>query len=358
MGGLAAMMDGILAAVSQRAFWSESRIKQLVRDNDRKDMVLFYGHADNQDSRSQSDLRAMRILATDQQQTWLVRGSDTVHCVLDDRRREEPRVQWSALLADVLPVRADETWSTDAGVVRFGQRTKEWLYSKELFRSEPGECPNFCVRGLISLTHHWAIDCKRRMTVAASHDACSRLFLGLTTAPVPSSRPANVPAAAREACQIRRLRRDRSHAQPLLGGEHGEDPRFATGLAGGATMWARRRGASLSHGHSLGAAEPRRWRPDRDRSYPEVLTPWHCRAGCRARLRTRRRIRPGPRSFRPKHHSSASTGFAAPPPRGVSGAAAVEPPAFWRGGEPGVRRCSARRNLRAYGLWAWLFSVT
>jgi hypothetical protein len=26
--------------------------------------------------------------------------------------------------------------------------------------------------------------------------------------------------------QIRRLRRDRSHAQPPLGGEHGEDPQF------------------------------------------------------------------------------------------------------------------------------------
>ena len=113
-------------------------------------------------------------------------------------------------------------------------------------------------------------------------------------------------------------------------------------LAGGATMWARRRGAPLSHGHGLGAAEPRRWRPDRDRSYPEVLTPWHCRAGCRARLRTRRRIRPGPRSFRPKHHSSASTGFAAPPPRGVSGAAAgkvtldipIAPGYFGGQGEP------------------------
>ena len=26
-----------------------------------------------------------------------------------------------------------------------------------------GEYPNFCVRGLFSLTHHWVNDCKRRM---------------------------------------------------------------------------------------------------------------------------------------------------------------------------------------------------
>ena len=29
------------------------------------------------------------------------------------------------------------------------------------------ECPNFCVRGLVSLTHHWARDCKRRAIATA-----------------------------------------------------------------------------------------------------------------------------------------------------------------------------------------------
>src|ERR1700676_2945698 len=46
----------------------------------------------------------------------------------------------------------------------------------------------------------------------------ARLFLGSIKAPVPSSRPAIVPAAARGPCQIRRSRRDRSHAQPPFGG--------------------------------------------------------------------------------------------------------------------------------------------
>ena len=40
------------------------------------------------------------------------------------------------------------------------------------------------------------------------------------------------------------------------------------------------------------------------------------------------------------------------------GERSVVAPAVWRDDGPGVRRCSARRNLRAYGLWAWLFSVT
>ena len=51
--------------------------------------------------------------------------------------------------------------------------------------------------------------------------------------------------------------------------------------------------------------------------FDEVPPPWRCRAGFRARLRTTRRIRPGPRSFRPTHRSSASTGFAASSPRHV-----------------------------------------
>src|SRR6201995_2226564 len=51
------------------------------------------------------------------------------------------------------------------------------------------------------------------------------MFLGSIKAPVPPStcHPAGI---ARRPGQIRRLRRDRSHAQPRLWGEHGEDPQF------------------------------------------------------------------------------------------------------------------------------------
>jgi hypothetical protein len=59
------------------------------------------------------------------------------YCVLDDRRREEPRIQWRTKLENVLPVKADASWSTTAGVLHFGNRTKGWLYSKELFKDKP-----------------------------------------------------------------------------------------------------------------------------------------------------------------------------------------------------------------------------
>ena len=54
-------------------------------------------------------------------------------------------------------------------------------------------CPNFCVRGVFRLTHHWVIDGKRRMVVTA-RPRRARLFLGSIKAPVPSSRPGDVPA--------------------------------------------------------------------------------------------------------------------------------------------------------------------
>ncbi len=137
MGGLAAMMDGILAAVSQRAFWSETRILDLVRNRDDRIVNALYGHADEGRSLGPPrDLRAMRIFASEQQQTWLVVDNRMAYCVLDDRRREEPRVQWGTKVENALPVRADENWSAGAGALRFGTRTKQWLYSKDLFKSE------------------------------------------------------------------------------------------------------------------------------------------------------------------------------------------------------------------------------
>jgi hypothetical protein len=115
-----------------------------------------------------------------------------------------------------------------------------------------------------SLAHHWALDCRQRMIVTASvlrwlevvpwfdQGACSS---------VPTWHRCGVAAGP---CQIRRLRRDRSHAQPPLGGEHGEDPRFATARprrhAGPGC-----RGACFSHGHSRAAAAPQRCCPDRVR---------------------------------------------------------------------------------------------
>lgn len=138
MSVLTAAVDGILAAVSQRAFWTETQIREFVRDYYEKKVGALYRSTDTTKSEIPiNDLRAMRIFVTDQQQTWLVADSGMANCVLDDRRREEPRLQWRTRLENVLPVQADENWSTTAGALRFGDRPREWLYSKELFPGEP-----------------------------------------------------------------------------------------------------------------------------------------------------------------------------------------------------------------------------
>jgi hypothetical protein len=138
MSVLGAVVDGILAMVSQRPFMTAAQIKELVRRHNERAVEKRYGGAEEGTQAVPSDdLRAMRIFVTDQQQTWLVVVSRMAYCVLDDRRREEPQIQWWTNLESVLDVRSDESWSTEAGVLHFGCRSKGWLYSKELFPNEP-----------------------------------------------------------------------------------------------------------------------------------------------------------------------------------------------------------------------------
>ena len=57
-----------------------------------------------------------------------------------------------------------------------------------------GTCPNFCVRGLSSLTHHWVSNCSPGLLVAATHIGRQRSFLGSIDTPVPPSRMVAAPA--------------------------------------------------------------------------------------------------------------------------------------------------------------------
>ena len=89
-----------------------------------------------------------------------------------------------------------------------------------------GDCQNFCVRGVFSLAPDWASHCIEGMAYLANR------YTWLTHVPwfdqsacscVPTWHSVGI---ARRRGHIRRLRRDRSHAQPPPGGEHGEDPQF------------------------------------------------------------------------------------------------------------------------------------
>jgi hypothetical protein len=108
MGVLAGMMSGILAAVSQREFWSESQLKELVRKKN-VEARQHYDRTVYADPGSQpGDLRAMQVFASGRQQTWLLADAWKAYCVLDDRKWEEPRIQWRTKLTSAQPVHVDE----------------------------------------------------------------------------------------------------------------------------------------------------------------------------------------------------------------------------------------------------------
>jgi len=145
--GIFAVVDGILMAAGPSAFRTETQIGELVRDNNETNMEKIDRIADSSRSEVRSnDLRALRIFATDQQQTWLVADLRMAYCVLDDRQFEKPRVEWRQKLENVLPVRtyeltspAQENWTTKVGVLHFGDGTTELYYSKELFQAESAD---------------------------------------------------------------------------------------------------------------------------------------------------------------------------------------------------------------------------
>ena len=180
---------------------------------------------------------------------------------------------------------------------RFTPKHASWLNQIEIWFSilaRKRECPNFCVRGLVSLTHHWARDCKRR-AIATARPRCARLFLGSIEMPVPSSRPAIVLAAApgrvksavfggTGATRSDRLGASmaRTHDLPRPGAAAMLDP--------------GRDGGAISHGRNQeGAAQPRCC-PGRDRRSPEAPPLWHWRADFQVRPLTMRHTRPGPSS--------------------------------------------------------------
>ena len=76
------------------------------------------------------------------QHTWLIATGKRLYCILDDVRKDRPKVQWSLgkdKLRDAAGSLTVAISSADrhknSGVVHIGPR-RNWLYSKELFRNE------------------------------------------------------------------------------------------------------------------------------------------------------------------------------------------------------------------------------
>lgn len=96
-----------------------------------------------------SDARALLFFETRKQHTWLVATKARVYCILDDRRKPEPHINWAVNRSEIfddsgefvlgLEVAERDKPSNMSGHLHFGPEHRRWLYSKALFRTEPPE---------------------------------------------------------------------------------------------------------------------------------------------------------------------------------------------------------------------------
>jgi hypothetical protein len=129
-------MSGILEAVSFRDFWTEDQIRKLVvHYMEHAAAVLYPQSSQSGSATNHQTMHSLLIFSTSKQQTWLVANQLLLWCVLDDRRKEEPRVQWWTERDQVEPLAANPNYSPTSGVLHIGSRRKEWLFSKSLFQT-------------------------------------------------------------------------------------------------------------------------------------------------------------------------------------------------------------------------------
>ena len=114
-----------------RKFWNEHQIRGLITKSK------------NFDSQQESPdvSNCLLLFETSKQRTWIVSTSIRLYCVLDDIRKDRPRLQWSVAKSEL----ADGTdylqsinvkpKSDRTGLVDIGTKHKNWLYSKKLFTS-------------------------------------------------------------------------------------------------------------------------------------------------------------------------------------------------------------------------------
>jgi hypothetical protein len=140
------MLGGILAGVTQRPFWSakrikefagEERVKEVVSDGIERRIESLYGSSTTRSIMPLSEYRALLFFLSKNQRTWLVADRSIACCVQDDPKWEKPKIELFAALGSMLPVEAKENGSEQYGVLFFGNRTRMWPYSKELFPNDP-----------------------------------------------------------------------------------------------------------------------------------------------------------------------------------------------------------------------------
>ncbi len=128
-------MSGFLAAaLGYREFWSGDEVRALVTRRQNVAASLYPSSPRPTVEPDPKDIRLMLLFATPTQRSWLAVDENSLYCVLDDLRREEPSLQRVAMRSDAHAVRANRDHSPTSGILHLGPNGKDWLYSKYLFQ--------------------------------------------------------------------------------------------------------------------------------------------------------------------------------------------------------------------------------
>lgn len=103
------------------------------------DIINFVKNSKNYDADNLNNAEALKIFQSSKQKMWLVSTNIRTYCVLDDNRKDEPRVTWSIAKSginngDNISVEIKEPdYSEKSGLINIGTK-KNLLYSKKLFK--------------------------------------------------------------------------------------------------------------------------------------------------------------------------------------------------------------------------------
>ena len=96
----------------------------------------------NPQTENPGDADALLIFSTPKQQAWLVATSERLYGVVDDLRKEKPRINWSISKRRLVSgesisaklISRDKNELT--GLIDIGETCTNWLYTKRLFVSD------------------------------------------------------------------------------------------------------------------------------------------------------------------------------------------------------------------------------
>ena len=98
------------------------------------DVKAAIKNSKNYKNESIDGAKALNFFKTSKQRSYLVVTDKMVYCIVDDVRKDSPRVNWSEKKEVFDPLVISTHPKTDkTGLVDFGDKHKNWLYTKANF---------------------------------------------------------------------------------------------------------------------------------------------------------------------------------------------------------------------------------